>query len=135
MKVRAFPGVRALVDACIELDHVTLGIVTGNYEETGRMKLEAAGFDMKVFVANAWGTDGTQRIDLPPVAIKQYGLDGSTVLIGDTTHDITSGKAAGCRVIAVCTGSHDRAALTAAQPDLILDDLSDTKAVLHWIFH
>ena len=48
---------------------------------------------------------------------------------------MSSGKGAGCRVIAVCTGSHDRATLETSEPDLLLEDLSDAEDVLDWILH
>jgi phosphoglycolate phosphatase-like HAD superfamily hydrolase len=135
IQVKTLPGVQQLVDGLHAMEHVTLGLVTGNYEETGKMKVEQAGFDSSIFAANAWGTDGIVRNDLPPVAIAKYGEGGPVVLIGDTSHDVTSGKSSGCKVIAVCTGSHNRATLAASDPDLLLGDLSETAAVLHWIFN
>lgn len=133
VEVKVLPGVRKLVAELGALNDVALGLVTGNYEETGRMKVEKAGLDIAMFTANAWGTDGEVRNDLPPVAIAKHGKAGPVVLLGDTTHDVTSGKSAGCHVIAVCTGSHDSAILAAANPDLLLEDLSDVEAVLSWI--
>ena len=133
--VKVLPGVQRLLDACNEMEDVTTGLVTGNYEETGKLKLQAAGLDHSMFVANAWGTDGEERNDLPPYAIAQLDMDEPSVLIGDTVHDVSSGQLAGCRVIAVCTGSDDRATLSQSKPDLLLDDLADTEVVLHWIFN
>ena len=78
-------------------------------------------------------TDGNVRADLPPHAIAQHGTDEPVVLIGDTVHDVTSGHGAGCRVIAVCTGSNDRATLECVKPDLLVDDLADTQGILQWI--
>jgi phosphoglycolate phosphatase-like HAD superfamily hydrolase len=131
--VTILPGVKKLVDTLEKMEQVTLGLVTGNYEETGRMKIEAAGFDSNIFTTNAWGTDGKVRDDLPPVAIRQNKKDCPVILLGDTVHDVTSGKAARCNVIAVCTGSHNRDTLMASEPELLLEDLSDTEAVLHWM--
>lgn len=131
--VATLPGVMELLEACRSLEHATCGIVTGNYEETGLMKLQAAGIDTDMFAANAWGTDGMIRDDLPPAAMKQSASCEPTILIGDTIHDVTSGKKAGCSVIAVCTGSHDRDTLDSVNPDLLLYDLADTEAILHWI--
>lgn len=133
--VRILPGVSDLVASLVAMDNVTLGLVTGNYKETGTAKIVEAGFDPAVFTANAWGTDGSIRADLPPVAIAQSAHHQEVILLGDTVHDVTSGQSAGCRVIAVCTGSQDRATLEASRPELLLEDLSDTKAVLHWMFN
>ena len=129
--VCVLPGVLELLGA-LQVEH-TLGVVTGNYKETGLMKLEAAGIDTSLFVVNARGTDGNVRADLPTFAIAQHVVDEPVVLIGDTVHDITSGHGAGCRVIAVCTGSHDRATLERFKPDLLVDDLTDTEAILQWM--
>ena len=73
------------------------------------------------------------RADLPHFAINQHGNDEPAILIGDTLHDVTSGHGAGCRVIGVCTGTHDRATLAKVSPDLLVDDLSDTEAILQWM--
>ena len=131
-EVKVLPGVMKLLASLQEGGH-TLGLVTGNYEETGLMKLEAAGIDTTQFVANAWGTDGNVRADLPPHAIAMHHKHEPVVLLGDTVHDVTSGHGAGCRVIAVCTGSHDRATLESVKPDLLVEDLSDTEAILKWM--
>ena len=130
--VTILPGIAELLQQLTTATY-TLGLVTGNYKETGLMKLEAAAIDTSPFVANAWGTDGNVRADLPPHAIAQHDKLEPVVLIGDTSHDVTSGHGAGCRVIAVCTGSHDRATLEDAKPDLLVDDLSDTKEIIRWI--
>ena len=130
--VTILPGIAELLQQLTAATY-TLGLVTGNYKETGLLKLEAASIDTAPFVANAWGTDGSVRADLPLHAIAQHDKLEPVVLIGDTSHDVTSGHGAGCRVIAVCTGSHDRATLEDAKPDLLVDDLSDTKEILRWI--
>ena len=135
VSVSTLPGVPELLEACRSLENATLGIVTGNYEETGMMKLEAAGIDTSMFVANAWGTDGDERADLPPIAMERSECVEPAVLVGDTTHDVTSGQAAGCKVIAVCTGTHNRDTLDSVNPDLLLDDLSDTEAIIHWMLN
>lgn len=129
--VTVLPGVCELLDCLTTDDSIRLGIVTGNWKETGLCKLETAGIDTSIFTHFAWGSDGQERADLPPVAMR--GFDGPTVLIGDTVHDITSGHSAGCKVIAVCTGSHSRDTLKVANPDLLTADLSKTKEVYQWI--
>ena len=132
IEVKAFRGVKALIENLLSMNGVSLGIVTGNYEETGRIKLEAAGFDPSLFTSNAWGTDGLIRNELPPHAIKQSG-EKDVVLLGDTIHDVESGKLSGCRVIAVCTGSHERGTLATSEPDLLLEDLGETEAIICWM--
>lgn len=135
--VRALPGVHELVDALDE--HVTLGILTGNYPETGRLKLRGAGVDPDRFTVCAWGSDAGARDDLPPVAIARDApargrtLGGEeVVIIGDTPHDVACARAHGCRVIGVATGpSHEAGDLAGA--DLVVDDLTDTRRLVDWV--
>jgi phosphoglycolate phosphatase len=54
------------------------------------------------------------------------------VVVGDTERDIACARAAGAKVVAVATGARPRAHLAALEPDLLLDDLSDTEGVLGW---
>ncbi|MBW2090790.1 MAG: HAD family hydrolase [Deltaproteobacteria bacterium] len=42
-----FPGVVDLIDRLDKQDQVIQGLLTGNYPEIGRMKLELAGFDLE----------------------------------------------------------------------------------------
>jgi len=135
VKVEVLPGVRELLNLCSEQENIKLGIVTGNYKETGQLKLEAGKIDIALFETSAWGLDGQSRADLPAHAMQGY--PGTTVLIGDTIHDVMSGAANGCKTIAVCTGSHNRSTLEAGNPDLLLEDLSDTEETFKWImqFH
>ena len=57
-----------------------LGLLTGNYPATGRLKVKHAGLDPDLFQVNAFAMDGTTRRDLPPVALRRYrerhGSDG-----------------------------------------------------------
>ncbi len=131
VNVKILHGVKELLHRCDSDEAVSLGIVTGNWEETGKCKLNAAGIDVSMFTYCAWGSDGRERAELPPVAIGDF--EGEVVLIGDTVHDVTSGHASHCKVIAVCTGSHSRDTLKVANPDLLVEDLSNTEEVYQWI--
>jgi phosphoglycolate phosphatase-like HAD superfamily hydrolase len=55
------------------------------------------------------------------------------VVIGDTPHDIDCARTQGCRCIAVATGTYSREALAEHDPDLLVDDLTDTGAIVDWI--
>ena len=136
--VQILPGVVELVERLAGHDGVTMALVTGNYIESAHMKLEAAGIDPELFTGGAYGDEGEIRHDLPPLAIERFraanGRDPvDIVLLGDTEHDVTSGQAAGCRVLAVCTGSHPAQRLHDSGADLVLEDLSDVESVLKWI--
>jgi phosphoglycolate phosphatase-like HAD superfamily hydrolase len=139
-RVTLLPGVRELLDALGEVEHLTLGLLTGNYPETGRLKIQAAGIDPDLFAVAAWGCDGECRRDLPAFAMarhRQCGGNpvepGDVVVVGDTPHDIDCARAQGCRCLAVATGTYSRRELAEHEPDLLVDDLTETGAILDWI--
>ncbi len=138
--VTARPGVTELIEALSQESDVCLGLLTGNYPEAGRMKIEAAGLDLDSFAVAVWGIDGANRRELPVVAMAQYAAQtGRTiephdvVIIGDTLHDIDCARANGCRSLAVATGVCSADELAAHAPDLLVADLSDTSSILAWI--
>ncbi|MAB28166.1 MAG: hypothetical protein CMJ53_02620, partial [Planctomycetaceae bacterium] len=55
------------------------------------------------------------------------------IVIGDTANDVDCAKHNGCSVIAVATGRTSREELENANPDLVLDSLEDTEAVMEWV--
>ncbi|HYD02055.1 MAG TPA: haloacid dehalogenase-like hydrolase [Phycisphaerales bacterium] len=127
---------------------VTVGLLTGNYEHTGRMKLRHCGLDLSPFVVNAFADDAFHphgsRDDLPPVALRRYrerhGREADpsrTVIIGDSPADVRCAKVNGCRALAVATGVHSLEQLRACTPhapDLAVQSLADTAAVAAWMF-
>lgn len=140
----ALPGVPALLDA-LGADgngrpHASIGLLTGNYPETGRLKLQAAGIDPERFAVAAWGDEAERRPDLVPLARERHARhSGRTlpseqvVIVGDTPHDVECARVHGCRSLAVATGGSSRAQLEACGADSVVDDLSDTAAVLEWL--
>jgi len=130
------PGVRPLLDSLADRSDVYLALLTGNYEEAARVKLEY--FDLwRYFRCGAFGDDAPERNSLLPKAldrIRQCGgpVVGPTdvVVIGDTPLDVACAAAAGARSIAVATGSYDEDALRSTVADVVLADLSDEGEVL-----
>lgn len=138
----ALPGTHALVDRLEREAGVTLGVLTGNFPETGRLKLAAAGFDPARFPVCAWGDDSPHeppaREHLPPVAMDRFrhatgAPPRETLIIGDTPHDVSCALANGCRVLAVATGHTEAESLRRAGAHRVVPDLSDTTAVLEWV--
>ncbi len=136
------PGVAPLLEALGTVDGLTLGLLTGNYPETGRLKIEAAGLDPEVFVVAAWGCDGRTRHDLPGVAIDRHATitgirltPDQVVIIGDTPHDVACARTNGCWALAVATGPTPRENLVASEPDLMVEDLSTTPEIVSWILN
>lgn len=137
---QALPGAIALVRAVQATPGVTIGLLTGNYEPTGKLKVKHAGFDPDAFVVNAWGDDAPDRRSLVPVAMQRYHQRHgravpaqNVVIIGDTPHDVDCAKAHGARVLAVGTGAFTPEALRQAGADLATPDLSDTATLAAWI--
>lgn len=137
---RALPGVTDLIGTLAREPHVTLGILTGNYEHTGRLKVERAGIPTLHFTANAWADDGHSRRALTPVAMRRCAdrrgrapAAHEVVVIGDTPHDIDCAHAHGCRALAVATGGSSAEDLRTHRADLVVDDLSDSAALARWI--
>jgi phosphoglycolate phosphatase-like HAD superfamily hydrolase len=136
----ALPGVPALLDALAARDDVTLGLLTGNYPETGRLKLEAAGLPADRFPVAAWGVDGGHRRELVPVALARcrdaVGRSpppGQVVIVGDTPHDVDCALTHGCRALGVATGGHAADELRAAGAHHVTPDLADTTSLLAWL--
>lgn len=138
--VRALSGVKVLVEALHAQPAWVQGLLTGNYEPTGLLKVAHAGLDQDRFRVNAFADHGETRRDLPPVAMHRYAeltgrrIDpGSVTIIGDTPLDIDCAHHNGCRCLAVATGMHPADELRAAKADHVVEDLSDVGAVLAWL--
>jgi phosphoglycolate phosphatase-like HAD superfamily hydrolase len=137
---RALSGAGELVRALHGLAHWAQGLLTGNYEPTGLLKVTHAGLDPAHFRINAFADHGATRRELPPVAMRRYQeatgravAPQRVVIIGDTPLDVDCAHHNGCRCLAVATGVHPRDELRAAGADLVVDDLSDVAGILRWL--
>lgn len=146
------PGVRELLAAidryASDGRDVTAGLLTGNFEQTGRTKLTHCGIDPARFIIGAFADDASHphgsRDHLPPVAMERYrrhtgrGIDPSrVVIIGDSPADVRCAKVNGCRALAVATGIHtvdDLSNNSPHSPDLAVATLADTESICAWIF-
>jgi phosphoglycolate phosphatase-like HAD superfamily hydrolase len=130
------PGVDLLLDTLQQRDDVYLALLTGNYEEAARLKLEY--FDLwRYFRCGAFGDGALERNGLLPKALTRIRQCGgptvaarNVIVVGDTPLDVACAAAGGARSIAVATGGYDADALRATGADLVLDDLSDVDRVL-----
>lgn len=146
------PGVHKLlaaIDAHTSAGHdITTGLLTGNFEQTGKLKLAHCGIDPARFTIGAFAEDAPHdhqdRDHLPTVALARYherfgrAIDPArTVIIGDSPHDVRCAKVNGCRALAVATGAHSVEQLEACtphKPDLAVSDLADTGRITTWLF-
>jgi phosphoglycolate phosphatase len=128
------PGIRPLLDALSERDDVWLALLTGNFIEGARIKLEY--FDLwKYFPCGAFGGDAHSRNDLVPIArqrARECGVPDVTpeniLVVGDTPNDVECALVAGATPIAVATGGYSVDELRGAGADIVFEDLSDTNA-------
>jgi phosphoglycolate phosphatase len=130
------PGVSTLLDSLEERDDVYLALLTGNFKEGARVKLEHFGL-WRYFECGAFGDRIEARNNLLPEALSAVKASGgpsvdpsNIVIVGDTPHDVAVAIAGGGRSIAVATGGHDVPALESAGADVTLRDLSDLDAAL-----
>ena len=136
--LRLLPGVVPALEALRQHNAIQT-LLTGNLEPVAELKLRALNlhhyFDLSV---GAYGSDDHDRTRLVPIARRKaaarYADDvGQPVVIGDTPRDIACGKAGAARTIAVATGTFSTEQLVAHAPDVVLDDLTDTPAVVRAI--
>jgi phosphoglycolate phosphatase len=131
------PGIRELLEALRARDDVHVGLLTGNFLEGARIKLEH--FDLwKYFPWGAFGGDSANRNDLVPIAVaraRTHGIDGippaNILVVGDTPNDIECAVVAGATPVAVATGSYTMEQLRAAGAEIVFGDLSDTTQFLN----
>ena len=130
------PGIRPLLDDLQQREDTALALVTGNFLEGARIKLEY--FDLwRYFPCGAFGGDASNRNDLVPIALsraRESGIvngDPSKVLVvGDTPNDVECALVVGATPVGVATGSYSMDDLRAAGAEIVFKDLSDTKAFL-----
>jgi len=137
--VEVLPGVPALLDALATIDDVGVGLLTGNIVGGAQLKLSSGGL-WEHFTFGSYGSDHAERDELPAIAVgraRELWGDAvsaeSAIVVGDTPRDVQCGKVGGTRTLAVATGSFSVDELAATKPDQVLDDLTDTDAVIDFL--
>lgn len=141
---RPCAGVPALLAALRERSTAVVGLLTGNFPETGAIKLRAAGIEPDDFPIQVWGDDSPHhppaREHLPAVGLARYraryerAIVGADItIVGDTPHDIACARAHGCRSLGVATGMFGVEQLVAAGADHAVKDLSSTQEIVRWL--
>jgi len=113
-----------------------MSAVTGNFEVTAQVKLEAAGLN-SYLSRGAYGSDSAHRPDLPAIAKRRWEElnchaiePEQCVIIGDTPNDLAAARQNNMKCVLVGTGRYPVEELVYWQPDGCLAELSDTQAVL-----
>lgn len=139
---RALPGVMALLAALRDRPDCTLGLLTGNFAETGVMKLRACGVDPEWFALAVWGDHSphtpARREHLSGVGLARFRARHGrhprrAVIVGDTPHDVSCALAGGCECLGVGTGKFSLDDLRRAGAHRVETDLSRTGEILAWL--
>ena len=126
------PGVPTLLNHLKAEPGVVMGLLTGNIRLGSTHKL--AQFGLNDFFS--FGGFGDLHEDRDDVAREALAALGPSIkpeevwVIGDTPLDIRCARAIGAKVLAVATGGHPLHELATHRPDLLLENLADTTAVL-----
>ena len=132
-------GVREILDETAKSERFINALLTGNLSVAAEIKLKSVGlwhyFENS---PNAFGEISHDRRELATEAGKLFSAfykfdfpPAQFVVIGDTPNDIACARAFGAKIIAVATGrNHPPQELIEYEPDILLEDLRDTKRVL-----
>jgi len=124
------PGVEALLARLAADPGVAVGLLTGNWERGARIKLGRFGLG-RHFPFGAFGDDGIDRAELPPVALER--AEAATgrrfraeevLIVGDSIEDVRCASAHGVRCLAVATGWTSAASLHEAGAACVAQDLA-----------
>ncbi len=124
------PGVTGFLDGLEALpEPPVVGLLTGNVKLGAEIKLRHFGL-WERFALGAFADDHEDRNRIAAAALGRGSrflgrpLAGREVLvIGDTPHDISCGRAIGAKILAVATGGAVLTELQAQQPDWALPNL------------
>jgi phosphoglycolate phosphatase-like HAD superfamily hydrolase len=134
---RVLPGVAALLERVAAEPAWTSALLTGNNAEMARIKLDHFGLS-PWFAFGAFGDEAADRNALACVAVdrareRMGARPSDCIVIGDTEHDIACARASGAWAIAVATGQFGADHLARHDPDLLVEDLTDTETVLRFV--
>ena len=138
-RMRLLPGVGELLERLSRRADVVLALLTGNWEPGARAKLSR--FDLnRYFAFGAFGCDGIERSELPPVALERAERclgrrfqPAETLIVGDSRHDVSCARDHGIPCLAVATGRTPPEALRTAGADWVIPDLCAAEHHVDWL--
>lgn len=130
------PGIDPLLRSIHKRKDIYLGLLTGNWQTSGFIKLAYFGID-HYFDIGAFADDSEIRDELLPFAIKRFAdkhdkkpKADEVYVIGDTPSDIQCARPHGAVAVAVAAAHFTSEQLRAHKPDYLFEDLTDIAAVL-----
>jgi phosphoglycolate phosphatase-like HAD superfamily hydrolase len=134
--VAALPGAARLLETLATSEEFIASVVTGNFEVTAEIKLEAAGL-APYLRRGAYASDSHHRAHLPAIAKRRWEettgrslRPEQCVIIGDTLKDLEAARENKMKCILVGTGRYPVEELLYWRPDGGLADLRDTPSVV-----
>ena len=135
---RLLPGARDAVAQVGQLPGVVQTVLTGAIKANAIEKLRAFGIEgfFDVEIGGYWSevySKGAMLLHARGLAAEKYGADlteRSTVYIGDSSRDMEAARIGGSRAVGVASGRSTAGELQDAGADAVLDDLTDTAAVV-----
>lgn len=128
---RLMPGIHRLLPLLNERNNISLGLLTGNWQQSGYIKIGHFGLQ-DYFPFGAFSDDSPIRHKLIPIAIKRFKeyskmtiTPDNIFVIGDTPADIQCTKPYGVKSIAVGAAHHSIDELKQHDPDYIFKDLEE----------
>ncbi|HVC57955.1 MAG TPA: HAD hydrolase-like protein [Candidatus Acidoferrales bacterium] len=133
--ITILPGVVDLLKR-LSAEGILAGVITGNSSSAAALILANSGLD-RYFGYVSTPDAGNTRDERMLSAVKKaqaisgikYAM-GSVFYFDDSEHSIAVSRRLGIRSVAVATGETSREALAKEAPDYIMDNLSDTEAVM-----
>lgn len=130
--ILAYPGIAELLEG-VRAAGLRTGVVTSKNREGTRRGLGL--FGLEEFIEVMVCADDVERPKPHPEpverAVQQLGADpATTIFVGDSIHDLHSGRGAGVLTGAVLWGPFRREELEPAEPDFWLETPEDLKRLL-----
>jgi phosphoglycolate phosphatase len=136
---RVIDGVRDVLDHLAAQESAVLALGTGNLEVGARLKLAPADLN-RYFAVGGYGSDAEDRADVLRAGVRRASekagrpFEGKDVIVvGDTPHDVSAGKAIGAVTVAVATGHSDEKDLRATDPDHFLPSFQEKSLFLKFV--
>lgn len=135
---RVLPGIEEILTAVARIEHIRIGLLTGNVRRGAQHKLGHYGL-WEHFAFGGFGDRHEERDDVARAALAEAKDHLGPVnpadvwVIGDTPLDVKCARAIGARAVAVATGWHPIEELHDTGADVVLRDLSDhTELMARW---
>jgi len=132
-------GIYELMEKLANDPNVILGLLTGNFEESGRHKLALSELN-DYFAFGAFADDADTRNALPAIAVQRafertgiHFTGKDVVIIGDTEHDVNCAKVLNSKCVAVATGHYTVSQLQSFNPDYTFENFANVDAAFEAI--